>query len=154
MMRALELKVPPVVVAAVCAALMWLVARYWPGLMVSGYIRLVGIALVVVVSALFAIPALLSFKRADTTVNPLNPEKAASLVTSGVYRYSRNPMYVGILCLLLAWGLFLSSLNATLASFAFVLYMNRFQIRGEEAFLDTKFGQQYRDYQSRVRRWL
>lgn len=152
-MRALELKVPPVAVAGVCAALMWMTARYWPGLMIGGVIRIAAIA-ILAFGGFFAVTGVLSFKRANTTVNPVNIDKASVLVTTGVYRYSRNPMYVGILCLLLAWGFLLSSLNAVLASAAFVLYINRFQIQPEEAFLVAKFGEQYKAYRTRVRRWL
>jgi protein-S-isoprenylcysteine O-methyltransferase Ste14 len=153
-MQALEMKIPPVVVASLVAVLMLVVARYWPGMAIPGPVRLAAICTLLPAGALFGIGGVVSFRRAGTTVNPLDPDLTTSLVTSGIYRYSRNPMYVGIQCCLLAFGFFLSSPPAIFASAVFVLYINRFQIRPEEDLLAEKFGEQYRDYRSIVRRWL
>lgn len=96
----------------------------------------------------------LSFRRARTTVNPLAPERASALVAEGIYRYSRNPMYVGFAQLLLGWALWLGSLSALLVLPLFVLWMNRFQIAPEESALEQLFGDEYRRYRQSVRRWL
>jgi protein-S-isoprenylcysteine O-methyltransferase Ste14 len=101
-----------------------------------------------------AILGVLSFRRAGTTVNPMQPEKASSLVTSGIYRVTRNPMYLGLLLGLIAWAVFLSNVLAFLFLPAFILYLNRFQIGPEEAALTRLFGQEFVHYQSHVRRWL
>jgi protein-S-isoprenylcysteine O-methyltransferase Ste14 len=96
-----------------------------------------------------------SFRRAQTTVDPTRPAKASALVVGGVYRLSRNPMYLGFLLLLLAWGVYLSHLpSLLLAPLAFVLYLNRFQITPEERALESLFGDEYRAYKREVRRWL
>lgn len=95
-----------------------------------------------------------SFRRARTTVNPLKPEKASALVMSGIYRYTRNPMYLGLLLALLGWAFFLSNALAFLSLPAFILYMNRFQIAPEERVLAARFGQEFAAYLSKVRRWL
>jgi protein-S-isoprenylcysteine O-methyltransferase Ste14 len=95
-----------------------------------------------------------SFRRARTTVNPLKPESASSLVASGVYRVSRNPMYVGLCLVLLGWAVMLSNVLAYAIVPVFVLYMNRFQIGPEEAALERVFGADYVAYRARVRRWL
>jgi len=95
-----------------------------------------------------------SFRRARTTVNPLKPEKASALVMSGIYRYTRNPMYLGLLLALIASAFFLSNALAFLFLPAFILYMNRFQIAPEERMLASMFGQEFTAYLSKVRRWL
>ena len=153
-MRALELKIPPVALVILTAALMWLVSRVGPafdlrlparralalGLVVAG----------VVVSAL----GVVSFRRAGTTINPIKPETAGSLVVSGIYRRTRNPMYLGFLLGLAGWAVFLSNALAFIFLPVFVLYLNRFQIRPEERALASLFGIDFAAYQSKVRRWL
>jgi protein-S-isoprenylcysteine O-methyltransferase Ste14 len=101
-----------------------------------------------------SLAGVVSFRRAKTTVNPLKPEKASSLVTGGIYKVTRNPMYLGLVLVLLAWAVFLSSAWALAGPVAFVLYMNRFQIEPEERVMGTMFGDNYSEYKARVRRWL
>lgn len=98
--------------------------------------------------------ALLHFFRRRTTVNPLKPASAAALVTGGIFRFSRNPMYLGLATLLLAWAVYLGNLAALAGVALFVLYMNRFQIAPEERALEARFGAEYIAYRTRVRRWL
>jgi protein-S-isoprenylcysteine O-methyltransferase Ste14 len=102
----------------------------------------------------FSGAGVLAFRRARTTVNPTRPEEATRLVRSGVYRITRNPMYVGLSCLLVAWAVFLSSLWALLGPLAFVLYIGRFQITPEERALAKLFASEYAAYRAEVRRWL
>jgi len=101
-----------------------------------------------------AILGVREFRKAGTTVDPRFPEKAESLVTDGIFRYSRNPMYLGLLCVLLGWAVYLANWPAFLFLPVFVAYMNRFQIRPEERHMLRKFGDAFSDYASRVRRWL
>jgi len=84
----------------------------------------------------------------------MKPEKASSLVTTGIYRFTRNPMYLGLLFVLFAWAVFLASVWALLGPVAFVFYIDRFQIAPEEAILAGMFGAAYTEYKARVRRWL
>jgi protein-S-isoprenylcysteine O-methyltransferase Ste14 len=153
-MRALELKVPPPLVALVIAAAMWGISRATPSVDVSARIRLGAAIAIALAGAAVAIAGVAAFRRAKTTVNPLNPETSSSLVTSGVYRLTRNPMYVGIALALVAWAVFLSSGWALLGPLIFVLYMTRFQIVPEERVLSSMFGEAYAAYRARVRRWL
>ena len=95
-----------------------------------------------------------AFRQARTTVNPLAPELASALVVAGIYRYTRNPMYLGFLILLLGWAVFLENVAAFLVLPLFVLYMNRFQIEPEERALEALFGQEFVDYKQSVRRWI
>lgn len=152
--RVLELKVPPLLVTCIFAALMWLIARQLPGIMIEPSVRLATLVILAFAGIFFVIAGVVSFRIADTSINPLRLDETNSLVTTGIYRVSRNPMYVGFMFLLLAWGFFLSNLYSIFFSAGFVLYISRFQIHGEEAFLRSRFGREYIDYQSQVRRWL
>lgn len=98
--------------------------------------------------------SVLQFFRTHTTINPLHPEKAEKLVMSGSYRYSRNPMYLGLVFVLVGWGLLLGSLAPLFMLLLFILIITTQQIIPEEKVLEKKFGQQYRDYKNRVNRWL
>ena len=153
-MHALELKIPPAVVFLVCAAGMWLLTRAFPGgefeLRYAGLlaIAIVGSGLVV------AIAGVRAFRRHSTTVNPIRPGEASSIVTGSIYRYTRNPMYVGLAGCVLAWGVYLQNLAALLCIVIFIAYITQFQIKPEERALQEKFGDEYTSYKSRVRRWL
>src|ERR1041385_598640 len=127
-MRALKLKIPPPVVALVMAVLMWLLAQAAPRFDVSLPARRVIAAFVALAGVSTAMAGVVSFRRAGTTVNPLRPEKASSLVVSGIYRVTRNPMYLGLLLVLIAWEVILSNALAFIILPAFILYMNHFQI--------------------------
>jgi protein-S-isoprenylcysteine O-methyltransferase Ste14 len=100
-----------------------------------------------------SIAGILAFRRAKTTVNPVQASSASSLVIRGVYRYTRNPTYVGLLLPPLAWAVFLANPLAVLWVVVFVLYISRFQIIPEERVLASLFGAEYEAYKARVRRW-
>ena len=153
-MNALELRVPPPVLALCLAFLMWLASSLVPPVVVPFGVR-VGIALALVaIGQSISISGMVSFRRAKTTMNPIKASAASSLVTSGVYRYTRNPMYLGLSVTLMGWAVFLSNLLALLAVPLFVLYINRFQINPEERVLSSLFGAEYAAYKEKVRRWL
>ena len=96
----------------------------------------------------------MEFRRGKTTVNPMTPEAASTLVTAGVYRWTRNPMYLGFGVALVGWAVWLANGAAFVPLFLYVLYMNRFQIGPEERALEARFGAAFTDYRKRVRRWL
>ena len=153
-MNSLELKIPPPFVALALALLMWVASSAAEPIDVPFALRL-GIALVlVVVGQSISISGMVAFRHAKTTMNPIKASAASSLVSSGVYRFTRNPMYLGLLLTLLAWTVFLSNPVALLFVPLFVLYMNRYQIGPEERVLSSLFGAEYADYKKRVRRWL
>jgi protein-S-isoprenylcysteine O-methyltransferase Ste14 len=153
-MHALELKVPPPVVGFLVATLMWLASWAVPALQFEIPARRFVAAGLALTGVVISIMGVASFRRARTTVNPMKPESSSSLVVSGVYRISRNPMYVGFFLVLLGWAVLLSNVLAFVVLPAFIVYMNRFQIRPEEAALAAVFGEDYVAYGSRVRRWL
>jgi protein-S-isoprenylcysteine O-methyltransferase Ste14 len=150
----LELKVPPDAVWLAVAALMWLGSLATPEVAVSAPLRLAVAAPLVAAGIAVILEARLVLSRAQTTWRPAEPGRTTSLVTHGVYRFSRNPIYLGMLLVLVAWAVGLASPVALLVAAAFVLYMDRFQIRPEERALAAVMGAEYRDYVRRVRRWL
>jgi protein-S-isoprenylcysteine O-methyltransferase Ste14 len=133
---------------------MWGISLVTPPLYMPAAVRLAACAAFALVGIVFSVAGVASFRRARTTVDPTNPEAASSLVTSGIYHVTRNPMYVGLSFVLLAWAIFLSSAWALLGLLAFVLYIGRFQIAPEERALAKLFGSEYTAYQAKVRRWL
>jgi protein-S-isoprenylcysteine O-methyltransferase Ste14 len=150
----MELRVPPVLIVALAALSMWLMARALPPGPIDGTTRVVLATLFAVAGAVVVFAGIREFRVADTTVNPLQPEQATSMVTTGVFRWTRNPMYLGMLCLLAAWATWLGRVAPFVVLPAFVLYMNRFQIRPEERALERRFGAGFGRYAARVRRWL
>jgi protein-S-isoprenylcysteine O-methyltransferase Ste14 len=150
----LELKVPPVIVVAVSGWLMWVFALLLPpfGSLLPGRLAVAGLCVAAGVAV--ALVGVVAFRRSRTTVNPLRPETASSLVDTGIYRHTRNPMYLGMALALLGWGVYLSNPAALIGLFVFVAYMNRFQIGPEERALTALFGEAYAAYQARVRRWI
>lgn len=145
---------PPPVVAALFAAIMWFAGRLLPTLDFDFPGRFVLIVALVVIGILVGGVALSLFTRARTTVNPLKPGESSALVTRGVYRWTRNPMYLGMLIVLVAWAFFVSNPAAFVVLPFFIAYLNRFQIQPEERVLRQRFGAQFDDYCGRVRRWL
>lgn len=145
---------PPVAVVLVAGMLMGLIGWLTPALPWVYAVR-AGIGLAFgAIGILVALAGVLSFRRARTTVNPMRPQAATSLVASGVYRYTRNPMYLGMLLVLIGWGAFLARPWALAVLPTFVLYMSRFQIIPEERALQGIFGAEFEAYRRTVRRWL
>lgn len=153
-MSSLELKVPPLLLFGAVALVMALLARWLPAWDFTLPASSAAAAVLAAAGAGVAALGARAFVRARTTLDPRLPHKSSSLVRGGVYRASRNPMYLGMLLLLAAWGLQLGNLAALLGLPAFVLYMNRFQITPEERLLGEKFGLEFDQYRAAVRRWL
>jgi protein-S-isoprenylcysteine O-methyltransferase Ste14 len=151
----LELKVPPLIVVAIFAFLMIVVARFWPtSVLIAFEIRLL-VALGIALAGFGVITAgVLTFRARRTTVNPMKPETASSLVATGIYRVTSNPMYLGMLLVLAGLGILLAHVAALPALAGFVLYMNRFQIQPEERALRERFGEEFMQYTRAVRRWI
>lgn len=148
-------RIPPPLVAALFGLLMWFAARHLPGALELTIGWRISLALVVLLAGIaICLAGVLSFRHARTTVNPLKPETASALVSSGVYKLTRNPMYLGFATVLIAWSIFLAWPPALLGVLGFVIYMNLFQIGPEERALASLFGRDFTQYCSRVRRWL
>ena len=150
---ALEHKVPPPLIGALCALLMWLICGM-PPLTGKPPLLLVPALALVVLGLMVEAAGVLSFRRARTTVNPFAPERTVNIVSSGIYRLSRNPMYLGMVCILTGWAVWLWQVQAVLGVVLFVAWITRFQIIPEERILTQKFGTEYRHYRQQVRRWV
>jgi protein-S-isoprenylcysteine O-methyltransferase Ste14 len=112
-------------------------------------------ALVFSIAGVFlAIAGVKEFKQHQTTINPLNPNQSTSLVSSGIYQLSRNPMYLGMLLVLLGWADFLDAILAYAGALIFFIYISIFQIKPEEDIMKEKFGEDFIQYCGKVRRWL
>lgn len=153
-MKFLELKIVPLGVVAIIALLMWLTSMAVPSLGIDNFDTTVIGTVILFFGVLIVTQATFAVKLASTTMNPLEPQNASFLVTTGIYRISRNPMYLGFLISLLAWAVWLANIAAFLLLPAFVLYMNRFQIIPEERILLQKFGSEFEQYMKSVRRWI
>lgn len=153
-MRALELKIPPPIAALLVGVAMWVAASLLPAVNLAGRWRLLSVGLCAGFGVTVALLGVWAFRQARTTINPLSPEKASSVVTSGIYDYTRNPMYVGLTAALTAWAIWLSVPWVFLGPVALLLYLTRFQIIPEERVMSSKFGRDYDRYRERVRRWL
>lgn len=153
-MSKFELKIPPVAVFLIAAVLMWLVASLLPTIAISSSLQTFLCTVLVSVGLLFGLCGVISFNKVKTTVNPMVPKNATTLVMRGIYKRTRNPMYVGLLLFLIAWAVLLASLYSVGIIVGFVLYMTEFQIKPEERTLQELFGADYLAYLERVRRWL
>ncbi len=154
LMPTLELKIPPPIVTLLCALAMWFLAQHTLPYYLQPELKWSFIAVFFLLGLCFDIAGLLAFRSKQTTINPRHPEKSSSLVSHGIYRITRNPMYVGMVCFLLTWALFLESPMALLGAPLFMFYISYFQIIPEERLLTQLFGDAFRQYQTRVRRWL
>jgi protein-S-isoprenylcysteine O-methyltransferase Ste14 len=148
------LRVPPVAIVLIAASLMWAVSWALPQFGFSFPLRGVVAVAEAVLGVLVGVLGVASFRRVGTTVNPMKPDSASSLVETGIYRLTRNPMYLGLLLLLLGWGTFLANMLSFMWIPIFIGYMNRFQIVPEEKALASRFGGEFAVYKSQVRRWI
>ncbi len=153
-MSFLETRVPPPIVTLVLAAVMYGAVRLVPVPHAPGMVR-TGAALMLAAAGLVVeLAGAASLIRARTTVDPIHPGRACRFVSTGVYRVTRNPIYLGDLLVLLAWAVYLWNPVALALTPLFVLYIDRFQIEPEEHVLGDLFGTPYTDYKTRVRRWI
>ena len=150
----LELRVPPPFVTLVLALLMWLTPAAAGLVQIPDAVRVLCALVLAGVGQSIGIAGLVAFRRANTTVDPVKANRASSLVVRGVFRYTRNPMYLGFLLTLLAWAVFLANPLTALWVVVYVLYITRFQIIPEERVLASLFGAEYEAYKGRVRRWV
>jgi len=150
----MKFKIVPPLVLLIFAGIMVLLAKFLPFGQFDFFGRqqlkyfLWGLGLLILIAAA------VQFKKASTTTNPLKPKKASQLIVSGIFSYTRNPMYLAMLLFLIGLGLQLENAFNTLVAAGFVYYMNHFQIKSEEKALDGLFGKEYTLYCKAVRRWF
>ena len=153
-MHALELKLPPLALGLLSAIAVAAAARLWPGASLPFAGHRAAAAVVLLLGGIVVIAGVVQFRRARTTVNPLAPVNASAIVDSGVYRLSRNPMYLGMALALGSLALWWASAAGAVLVLLFCLYLTQFQIKPEERALLAKFGPPYAAYLQTVRRWL
>ena len=150
----MKLLIPPPIVGLIFAAIIWVCNMVFP----SGHISFAGqLALAVVLVALgfsISVAAAISFKKASTQIDPREPSKSQSIVQTGIFRYSRNPMYLGLVFVLVGWVVWLGNWAGVAFIALFIWYISRFQIAPEEEALKPKFGAEYEAYLRKVRRWI
>ena len=145
-------KIPPPIVTLFFGLCIYLSRPYFPEFSFSILNSLSTISFVLGITV-FA-TAVSSFKRQNTTVNPISIEKASSLVVNGVFKYSRNPMYLGMSFILLGLTFKFNVIGGLLFTSMFMLFITIFQIKPEEAAMEKLFDQEWKDYTKNVRRWL
>lgn len=150
----MNVKIPPLLVMLLFAVMMLALDRFLPvgefdffGRETLNYI-IWGLAVLIVLISV------LQFFMAKTTTNPMDPSKAKQLVITGIYSYTRNPMYLAMLMFLIGFGLRLGNAFNTITAAGFVYFMNHFQIKREEEALTKLFGKQYKLYVKATRRWF
>lgn len=149
----MDLKIPPLAVLFIAGLAQIELADYLP-LYSFGIVPLWIPILWAAIGGALMLLGVVEFRRHQTTVNPMNPDQAESLVTSGIFRYTRNPMYLGMALVLIGGAFYLSEASTLIAVVFFVVYINYFQIKPEEAIVGKKFGERFKEYKSNVRRWL
>lgn len=150
----MSLRIPPVIQFLICGLLMWGIAMLLPALDLNLPLFEYAGSVLIAAGVILLILALIAFARARTTVNPVEPEHANTLVTTGLYQISRNPMYLAMALILLGGALRLGNIGAFIAPALFVWSITLFQIKPEERALQSIFGEGFTVYRQQTRRWL
>ncbi len=153
-MKSLELRIHPPIVALISAGIIWLLHWLFPRMSFSFAGQKYTALLLVLLAVVFGSLGILIFLKHSTTTNPTKPETSSFLVTEGVYKITRNPMYLGLLFGLLALVIYFGNIISILGASFFMSYITRYQIMPEERILKEKFGQDYENFLQRTRRWL
>ncbi len=147
-------RIPPPLLALLAAlAMRWLAGSMPVARLVSGELRWLG-AFVAVLAATMMVSAALQFRRVRTTVNPMKPDTTTALVTSGVFAYSRNPMYLGLALILAGWAFWLGALTPWLVLPLFTTAITALQVLPEERALARLFGRDFAAYRRTTDRWF
>ena len=155
MLSKLELRIPPPLVMLLFMVTVFGFDKIMPfTLFYLPWLTYASVISLVTLGGVIALWGMKEFKNAKTTVNPLKPESSSSLVSSGIYQYTRNPMYLGLLLILLSAVIYTQHPLGLVSALGFVLYMNRFQIEPEEKMLVKLFGDEFVDYSNQVKRWF
>lgn len=150
----MQLKIPPVVILFISLGLVFAGYYLVPDFTYKFEYQTLISRVFLGLGVLIAFSGIISFRIKGTTVDPTKPNKASSLVTGGIYKYTRNPMYLGMALVLVGGIIRLGNPVALIGLFFFVWYLTRFQIKPEEKALNELFGREYEDFCSKVRRWI
>lgn len=150
----LNLKIPPVAQGLIAASLIWVCSKYIPLYQFVIPYQIIFLSIMSVVGVIIVLASGYAFRKMGTTVDPRYPDKVSALVVFGIYKYSRNPMYVGMLLVLLGVAIYFGAISGFIVPVAFVFFITKFQIKPEEEALKEKFGEDYERYLTSVRRWI
>ena len=150
----MKLLIPPPIQGLLSAIMMCLINRYFTHANFSLNGINIFALIFLIIAAIIIILSMYKFKKIKTTISPLRPNKTSSLVNSGIYAYTRNPMYLGLLLMLFSTALFLKNLISFLIIPLFILFITKNQILPEEEALENIFGEEYKNYKKKVRRWI
>lgn len=153
-MDSLELTIPPPAVMLVTGLAMWFLSFLFPAMTLMWLRSVSGAVILGLIGLGISTLGIISFRRANTTIDPGRSAETSALVTSGIYRFTRNPMYLGTFLVLIGWGVLLGNVAAILGAFIYILYISRYQIQPEERRLQARFGDEFISYKATVRRWL
>ena len=151
-MNILKTKIPPPIISLTCIVINYL-STYLINPIKFPNIEIIGI-LILLLGLVTAMLAIFVFKKDQTTINPINPEEATTLVTTGIFSITRNPMYLGLFFVICSTVLFFGSWLGIIILVIFVWYINKFQIIPEEQAMEKLFGKKYNEYKKNVRRWI
>tara|TARA_B100000902_G_scaffold124420_1_gene124315 strand:- start:131 stop:586 length:456 start_codon:yes stop_codon:yes gene_type:complete len=151
-MKSLENKIPPLIIVVFFLVLIFLLKNFLEVFTFSYQVYISFFFLCLAVS--FFLTSIIEFRKHKTTLNPLMPEESTTLVTTGVFKLSRNPIYLSLLNLLIAFSIYLGSFLGLFIIPLFVIYMNLFQIEPEEKAMLKLYGKEFENYCSKVRRWI
>ena len=148
----METKIPPPIVTSVFGLLIYFSKGIFP--VIENQITFYVGILLIFLGFFILITAVKSFKKSKTTVNPLNPEKATKLVTEKIFKYSRNPMYLGMTAMLGSLALFFNVIGGIMLIALFCTYITKYQIIPEEKVMKNLFKEEFEEYKKTTRRWL
>ena len=146
--------IPPPIQGLIAALAIWLIAKHLPEFNLEFPLKKAAAILIVFIGLSIDLICAFLFIKTKTTISPINPSNTSTLVTTGLYKISRNPMYLGLLLLLTGWSLWQGNPISLLVILIFITSITLTQIKPEESALEEKFGQDYRDYKNQVRRWI
>ena len=150
--KILRHKIPPLIVTLIFGLVIYFSKTCFPSIRFN-YESLTGIGLIIL-GLTVIITAVSSFRKNQTTVNPLKPDAASKLVTEGVFKFSRNPMYLGLLIILIGISVQFNLIGGLIFLSIFIFYMNYFQIIPEEGAMTELFKEDFINYKNKVRRWI
>ena len=145
-------KIPPPIVTFICGLAIYFSKSFFNQFL--SYSNNIISLFLLILGLLVFLSAVKSFRRQKTTVNPLEPRQASSLVTSGIFKFSRNPMYLGMLIILLSLSFKFNLIGGMTISLFFYIFITKFQIIPEEAAMNELFGNEFIDYSKKTRRWI
>jgi len=151
-MKSLETKIPPLIVVLFFLVLIFFLRNLLQVFTFTFQIY-VSFFFLCLATAFFS-TGIIEFRKYKTTLNPLIPEESSALLTKGVFKFSRNPIYLALLNLLICFSIYLGSFFGLIILPLFVIYMNQFQIKPEEKAMLKLYGKEFENYCSKVRRWI